>query len=68
MFLTGVLVIALTGVLLPVVNRIFRVSGIPGVVIASAGYLISAMFVLSSGEGNILKNFFFTSNWDIYTR
>jgi NADH-quinone oxidoreductase subunit N len=57
-FLTGVLVIALTGVLLPVVNRIFRVSGIPGVAIASAGYLISAMFILSSEEGDILKNFF----------
>ncbi|TCK03919.1 NADH-quinone oxidoreductase subunit N [Phorcysia thermohydrogeniphila] len=58
-FLAAIMILALTGAFLPVINRIFRISGILGAIIASAGYVLSGFLVLLSEKGGtILSNFF----------
>ena len=60
-FLAAVMILALTGAFLPVINRIFRISGILGAIIASAGYILSGFLVFLSGDGGtLLSNFFVT--------
>ncbi|RUM45625.1 MAG: NADH-quinone oxidoreductase subunit N [Desulfurobacterium sp.] len=60
-FLAAVMILALTGSFLPVINRVFRISGILGAIIASAGYVLSGSLVFLSGDGGtLLSNFFVT--------
>ena len=55
------MILALTGSFLPVINRVFRISGILGAIIASAGYVLSGSLVFLSGDGGtLLSNFFVT--------
>ncbi len=60
-FLTAVMVLALTGAFLPVINRIFRITGLAGVAISSVGYVAGILLIAISDSGNeILNNFFVT--------
>ncbi len=60
-FLTAVMVLALTGAFLPVINRIFRITGLAGVAISSVGYVAGIFLIAISDSGNeILNNFFVT--------
>ena len=62
-FLAAVMILALTGAFLPVVNRLFRITGILGGIISSAGYVIAGFLVLLSGGGRtILSDFFVTDS------
>ncbi|MEO2083777.1 MAG: NADH-quinone oxidoreductase subunit N [Desulfurobacteriaceae bacterium] len=61
-FLAAVMILALTGAFLPVINRLFRISGIMGALISSVGYVISAFLVLISDSGRSLLNSFFTTD------
>ncbi|SMP11627.1 NADH dehydrogenase subunit N [Desulfurobacterium pacificum] len=60
-FLAAVMILALTGAFLPVINRVFRVTGLPGVAISSVGYVLGIFLVILSNSGEkILNNFFVT--------
>ncbi|MEO2068608.1 MAG: NADH-quinone oxidoreductase subunit N [Desulfurobacteriaceae bacterium] len=60
-FLAGVLILALTGAFLPVINRIFKISGILGSIISSVGYILAGFLIcLSQDSGKILVEFFTT--------
>ena len=56
------MVLALTGAFLPVINRLFRISGIQGALISSIGYIVSLFLVLISGEGKSVLEGFFTTD------
>ncbi len=60
-YLAATMVLALTGAFLPVINRLFRISGIQGALISSIGYVVSLFLVLISDRGrNVLKGFYTT--------
>ncbi|ADY73828.1 NAD(P)H-quinone oxidoreductase subunit 2 [Desulfurobacterium thermolithotrophum DSM 11699] len=62
-FLAGILILALTGAFLPVINRIFRISGNLGAIISSIGYVLASFLILFSGEGKkVLTSFFVTDS------
>jgi len=56
------MILALTGAFLPVINRIFRITGIQGAVISSIGYIVSLFLILISGKGKTILNNFFTTD------
>jgi len=56
------MILALTGAFLPVINRIFRITGIQGAVISSIGYIVSIFLILISGKGKTILNNFFTTD------
>ncbi len=56
------MILALTGAFLPVINRIFRITGIQGAVISSIGYIVSLFLILISGKGKTILNSFFTTD------
>jgi len=65
-YLAATMILALTGAFLPVINRIFRLSGIQGALISSVGYVISLFLVFISNKGKtILDNFFTTDSVSI---
>jgi proton-translocating NADH-quinone oxidoreductase chain N len=65
-YLAATMILALTGAFLPVINRIFRISGIQGALISSVGYVISLFLVFISNKGRtILDNFFTTDSVSI---
>lgn len=60
-FLAAILVLALTGAFLPVINRIFKITGMPAVFISSIGYVGGMFLVILSNTGDkIFENFFVT--------
>ncbi len=60
-FLAAVMILALTGAFLPVINRMFRISGVLGAIISSVGYVLAGFLIILSSEGKtILNNFFVT--------
>ena len=61
-FLAGILILALTGAFLPVINRIFRISGILGAIISSVGYILAGFLILLSGDGKKLFSSFFVTD------
>jgi len=62
-FLVAIMILALTGALLPVINRIFRITGILGAIISSAGYTIAGFLILlSKSSRTILHSFFVTDS------
>ena len=61
-FLAGILILALTGAFLPVINRIFRISGILGAIISSVGYILAGFLILLSGDGKKLLSSFFVTD------
>ncbi len=62
-FLAAVMILALTGAFLPVINRMFRISGVLGAIISSVGYVLSGFLIVLSSEGKtILNNFFVTDS------
>jgi len=56
------MVLALTGAFLPVINRLFRISGIQGALISSIGYVTSLLLVLISRSGSSVLDSFFTTD------
>jgi len=61
-FLAGILILALTGAFLPVINRIFRISGVLGAIISSVGYILAGFLILLSGDGKRLLSSFFVTD------
>ncbi len=61
-YLTAVMLLALTGALLPVINRLFRISSVLGGVISTFGYLVALFLLLISDTGRSLLNGFFTTD------
>ena len=61
-YLAAIMVLALTGAFLPVINRLFRISGIQGAIISSTGYIVSLFLILISDRGKDILNEFFTTD------
>jgi NADH-quinone oxidoreductase subunit N len=61
-FLAGTLILALTGAFLPVINRIFRISGVLGGIISSVGYILAGFLILLSGSRERLLSTFFVTD------
>ncbi|ADU97449.1 NADH-quinone oxidoreductase subunit N [Thermovibrio ammonificans] len=61
-FLAAVMILALTGAFLPVINRVFRISGILGAIISSIGYVVSLFLVIISDQGRSILNSFFVTD------
>ncbi|WP_457678266.1 NADH-quinone oxidoreductase subunit N [Thermovibrio sp.] len=61
-FLMAIMILALTGAFLPVINRLFRISSVLGAVISTFGYLVALFLVLISDRGKTLLNTFFVSD------
>ncbi len=60
-FLVGALILALTGTVLPVVDRFLRMSRLVSLIVASASYVVSIGFLLADNFGGFLfENFFST--------
>jgi NADH-quinone oxidoreductase subunit N len=58
----AIMLLALTGAFLPVINRLFRISSVLGAVISTFGYLIALFLILISDQGRSLLNQFFVSD------
>ncbi len=56
------MILALTGAFLPVINRVFRISGILGAIISSIGYVVSLFLVIISDQGRSILNSFFVTD------
>jgi NADH-quinone oxidoreductase subunit N len=58
----AVMILALTGAFLPVINRLFRISSLLGAVISSFGYVIALFLIAISDQGRSLLSQFFTTD------
>jgi NADH-quinone oxidoreductase subunit N len=56
------MILALTGAFLPVINRVFRISGILGAAISSIGYLVALFLLFISDQGRAILNSFFVTD------